>query len=100
MAKYKKKPVEIEAVQWQENGILSETPNWISVALAKNFPIGNSKPKKDEIGAIYRFADEIHISTLEGVMKATKGDYIIRGVEGELYPCKPNIFEKTYEAVE
>lgn len=41
-----------------------------------------------------------HISTLEGVMRADVGDWIIRGVKGERYPCKPDIFAATYEAVE
>ena len=41
----------------------------------------------------------LDIPTLEGVMKASPGDYIIRGVQGEFYPCKPNIFEDTYEVV-
>lgn len=41
----------------------------------------------------------MRIPTLEGVMIAREGDYIIRGIEGELYPCKPDIFEKTYERV-
>jgi hypothetical protein len=40
------------------------------------------------------------ISTLEGVMEASKGDWIIRGISGEIYPCKPDIFEATYEAIE
>ena len=89
MAKFKKKPVTIEAVQWK-NGKVSEVTEWISEALYKD-------PK--EVGAIMRFKDEIRIFTLEGHMTAIDGDYIIRGVEGELYPCKPEIFKKTYDAV-
>jgi hypothetical protein len=89
MAEFKKKPVTIEAVQWK-NGKVSEVTEWISEALYKN-------PK--EVGAIMRFKDEIRIFTLEGHMTATDGDYIIRGIEGELYPCKPEIFKKTYDAV-
>lgn len=42
----------------------------------------------------------INIDTLEGTMRADPGDFIIKGVNGEFYPCKPDIFEKTYEAVE
>lgn len=45
-------------------------------------------------------AQVIKIETLEGVMDASIGDWIIKGVNGEFYPCKPDIFEKTYEAVE
>ncbi len=43
--------------------------------------------------------DGLYITTLEGVMKAKKGDWIIRGINGEIYPCKPDIFDKTYEPV-
>jgi hypothetical protein len=48
----------------------------------------------------YRTNKEMIIHTLEGDMKAEAGDYIITGVEGEQYPCKPDIFKKTYEPVE
>ena len=44
-------------------------------------------------------SDGILINTLEGNMKASIGDFIIKGVQGEFYPCKPDIFEKTYEKV-
>lgn len=43
--------------------------------------------------------DHLDISTLEGVMRADIGDYIIRGVSGEIYPCKPDIFNKTYQKI-
>ena len=83
--KFIKKRVVIEAVHW--NGIkVSETPEWILEAL-------NS-------GVLVRFGDRVQVRTLEGVMTASPGDYIIKGVDGELYPCKPDIFEKTYEKVE
>lgn len=83
--KFIKKRVVIEAVHW--NGIkVSETPEWILEAL-------NSE-------VLVRFGDKVQVRTLEGVMTASPGDYIIRGVDGELYPCKPDIFEKTYEKVE
>lgn len=52
--------------------------------------------------AQYRVADEEHyvdIPTLEGVMRASRGDYVIKGVKGEFYPCKPDIFEASYERV-
>ena len=83
--KFVKKKVVIEAVHW--NGIeVSETPKWILEAL------------NNEV--LVYFGDKIQVRTLEGVMTASPGDYIIRGVDGELYPCKPDIFEKTYEKVE
>lgn len=81
--KYRKKPVEIEAVQWTGNNI-----NEI-IRLAEQ---GIRKFEFDN--------DFIYIDTLEGTMSAQKGDYIIKGVKGELYPCKPDIFEMTYERVE
>ena len=48
----------------------------------------------------YQTNKEIEIETLEGTMKANKGDWIIRGVKGELYPCKPDVFDMTYEKVD
>ena len=47
----------------------------------------------------YQTDKEMEIETLEGTMKANKGDWIIKGVKGELYPCKPDVFEMTYEKV-
>lgn len=47
----------------------------------------------------YKTEEEIEIKTLEGVMKANKGDWIIKGIKGELYPCKPDVFKMTYEKV-
>ena len=75
--KYRKKPVEIDAFPWTCGCNL---PDW-----------GRAKLTEHE-----KFA---HIDTLEGTMTATPGDFIIRGVEGEVYSCKPDIFEKTYERV-
>ena len=48
----------------------------------------------------YQTDEEIFIETLEGTMKANNGDWIIRGVKGELYPCKPDVFDMTYKKVE
>lgn len=48
----------------------------------------------------YQTDEEVYIETLEGVLKADKGDWIIKGVKGELYPCKPDVFKMTYEKVE
>lgn len=56
--------------------------------------------KKPVVIDAYQTDKEIDIETLEGVMHASVGDYIITGVNGEKYPCKPDIFEKTYEKVE
>lgn len=82
--KYKKKPVVIEAVKWNGDKI-SEVTDWISKALDR--------------GVIMRFGNEVKIHTLEGIMTASSGDYIIKGINGEIYPCKPDIFDKTYDIV-
>ena len=55
--------------------------------------------KKPIVIEAYQTKEEMDIETLEGVMHASVGDYIITGVNGEQYPCKPDIFEKTYEPV-
>ena len=55
--------------------------------------------KKPIIVEAYQTDEEIIIETLEGKMKANKGDYIIRGIKGELYPCRQDIFHETYEKV-
>lgn len=78
--RYRKKPVVIEA--WQ-NSDENEFPKWVAGA-----DVGR------EAGGV------ILINTLEGVMKAMPGDYIIKGIQGEVYPCKPDIFEATYEMVD
>lgn len=92
MSKYKKKPVEIEAELVSElldkfKHNFKELPKWVIEAY--------------ENTAINTITDnDFTIKTLEGNMKATKEDYLIKGVNGELYPCKIEIFKKTYEKVE
>lgn len=76
--KYRKKPVEIEAIKWNGDN-LKEVLDF-----SKDAYLG-----KDDC--------TLFIETLEGDMKASIGDYIIKGVNGEFYPCKPDIFEKTYD---
>ena len=83
MAKYRKKPVEVEAVQWT-----GKNPKQIADFFGR-WPF----PRK-------YVPTQVAIETLEGTMYASPGDYIIKGVNGEFYPCKPDIFEKTYERVE
>jgi hypothetical protein len=56
--------------------------------------------KKPIVIEAYQTDTEVIISTLEGKMKAHAGDYIITGIKGERYPCKPDVFEATYEPVE
>lgn len=80
---YKKKPIIIEAFRFGYD----EYPIW--------FNEEEYSREIDKYGKTCKF----YIKTLEGTMKANKGDYIIKGVNGELYPCKPDIFDKTYEEV-
>ena len=80
MPKYRKKPIVIDAIQPIVDGLKEK---WISDAI------------KDGVVTIRSYG--IVIKTLEGTMIADEIDYIIRGVNGEIYPCKANIFQKTYE---
>lgn len=90
MAQYRKKPVVVEAVQWNGNNF-----NEIE-SFTKSSVRHYSYYEKNEYG---ESKTTLVIPTLEGDMTATIGDYIIRGVQGEYYPCKPDIFEATYEQV-
>ena len=86
--KYRKKPVMIEAMKWTSG------PRGTKALLAWC-------PDASEIESIKTIAGPgIIIKTLEGNMRANPGDYIIKGVAGEFYPCKSDIFEQTYEEVE
>ncbi len=88
--KFRKKPVVIEAVQLRWD-TWSEMCDFANVGrLEEGHPQG-VELSDNRIG--------MNIPTLEGVMLASEGDWIIRGVKGELYPCKPDIFEATYEPV-
>lgn len=80
--KYRKKPVVIEAVRYT-----SESFNEVREFVGNDFPL-------------HRLGDfKLGINTLEGMMTANLGDWIIKGVKGEFYPCKPDIFEATYDLV-
>lgn len=84
MKKYRKKPVVIEAVQYDlEESNRSEIIQFI----------GAEEYSEDLI------EEGIEIKTLEGKMKVSPGDFVIKGIKGEFYPCKPDIFEATYEEV-
>jgi hypothetical protein len=78
--KYRKKPVVIEAIQWTNNN-LDEV---LEFAYERSIVVNG----------------ELFLETLEGRMKANVGDFLIKGIKGEVYPCKPDIFEATYERVE
>lgn len=92
--RYRKKPVVIEAVEWNGRNL---------------FEVRTFMGERVNFDGDWRVQDRFHelethsrlyglkIETLEGTMNADVGDYIIKGVHGEFYPCKPDIFEKTYE---
>ncbi len=80
--KFVKRPVEVEAVLW----------DGLHTSLEKIRGLGST------CRVLMRRDETLAIETLEGTMTATKGDWIVRGVQGEIYPCKPDIFEQTYEA--
>jgi len=88
--KYRKRPVIIDAFKWTGDFDQAEDPEWIVEAI-KAGKVSFQNPGTPNVSLI--------ISTLEGLHRADRGDYIIRGVKGELYPCKPDIFHLTYELV-
>lgn len=89
--KYRKKPVIIDAFQWTGGPDQKDDPEWIIKAIMDGDAwfenVGTPEVK-------------LMIRTLEGVHEASVGDYIIRGIAGEIYPCKPDIFAATYELAE
>lgn len=91
---YRKKPVVIEAFQMTEarRSNDSDWPIWLIKAWDTE-GVGGLSPDSDTDGKT------LVIGTLEGVHKVTPNDWIIQGIKGELYPCKPDIFEATYEEV-
>ena len=84
--KARKKPVEIEFIEY--DGFNSDK---VKDFVGENLTIG--------AGFEYQNWEKLGIKTLEGIMNVSIGDYIIKGVQGEFYPCKPDIFEQTYEIV-
>ena len=97
--KYRKKPIVVEAFQMtiERRWDNSEWPEWLNQAWQKNpgdagcLYISNHQDENDDY--------LLEIYTLEGIHLVCFGDFIIQGVKGELYPCKPDIFEETYEEV-
>lgn len=115
-SQWRKRPVVIDAMQWAWAGgpgetfedIRSRVTSWVADSLGLTIDdhgLWHGPARKNDIlGPIvppvvgvdpYLFS--LHIETLEGRMTAQPGDWIIRGVQGEFYPCKPDIFEQTYE---
>lgn len=93
--KYIKKPVQIEAIQLKEDNII-EVFNFLD---GTNYKETKSSEELEEFSKAMLEQGYIEIETLEGMMKASFGDYIIKGIKGEFYPCKPDIFQATYEEV-
>ena len=89
MGKYRKKPVVIEAWQWLGNGFQGTAPDWV---------LGFRDINNRQIRL--RQDNTLNVPTLEGDHVASIGDWLIRGIKGEVYPCKPDIFEATYDRVE
>jgi len=96
MPKFRKKPVVIEALQWHGDkdhrpmfDFLTGTVDQPMDAYGDNFYIDHTKVKGG-----------LMLKTLEGEHIASIGDWVIKGISGEFYPCKPDIFEKTYEPVD
>ena len=89
--KYRKKPVVIEAMQVEfgNNELTEAIMKWAG----SNVAFYNYDPEKNGFASA-------KVRTLEGTMYVSDGDFIIKGVNGEFYPCKPDIFEKTYEKEE
>lgn len=90
--KYRKKPIVIDAFQLNSRGLVGE--DWFWDAVTRNDIITYN------FGKFHLENAYCEIKTLEGIMRANTGDYIIRGINGEIYPCKSDIFEKTYELAE
>lgn len=86
--RFRKRPVEVEAVR------ITDDPADITAFLHQR--------EEDATDAVFQdpASGDLHIATLEGVMRARAGDWIVRGVRGELYPVRDDIFEATYEPVE
>ena len=93
--KYVKKPVEIEAIQLKEDNII-EVFDFLDET---NYKETKSAEELEDFSQMMLKQGYIEIETLEGMMIANFGDYIIKGIKGEFYPCKPNIFQATYEEV-
>lgn len=103
MPRYRKKPIVIEAKQFV-GGATNATPiiDWILEGdhTARWHEAEEAWVSEDGMQGHSASPEYLAINTLEGTMTADPGDWIIRGVKGEFYPCKPDIFEATYESVE
>lgn len=92
MGRYRKKPVVINAIQWNPFEMLIYD-------VLKFMGVDKSNMEEQGILSVGKYKGELIIKTLEGDMTVMEGDWIIKGIKGEHYPCKSDIFEATYEAV-
>ena len=95
MGKYRKKPVVIEAFQFTWKN-WSKMCNFLGKIISEDNPGRNVETFSDDCGEVGPYI-ELTIPTLEGDHTAKHGDYVIKGIKGEFYPCKPDIFKATYE---
>lgn len=95
MAQYKKKPIVIEAFQWTDGTDQTKDPEWF-IEKIRSGDVTFDRSHFNRPGGILV---KMKIQTLEGIMSASPGDWIIKGVKGEIYPCKPDIFGMTYKEV-
>lgn len=94
--KYRKKPVEIEAMQWDGTAkTATEIIDWIATYGGTAVFWCEVEPCSDTAEG-----HGLQIRTLEGAIAASPGDFVIRGVQNEFYPCKPDIFAATYDEVQ
>ena len=93
--RYIKKPVQIEAIQLKKDNII-EVFDFLDGA---NYKETKSTEELEDFSQMILKQGYIEIITLEGMMKGSFGDYIIKAIKGEFYPCKPDIFQATYEEV-
>lgn len=100
--KYRKLPVEVDAFKWTGGPDQTDDPEWIIQAIREGKVRFNPATKGTEMKygkPVEATGPQMVIETLEGTVIANVGDYVILGTKGEIYPCKPDIFESIYEEV-
>lgn len=98
MAKFRKKPVVVEAVQWPVTD--ATRPDWlpdITLEVPTMMDITWAQMPPGKLWLCAEFPECVYIGTMEGAHRCEPRDWIIRDIKGELYPCKPDIFAATYE---
>ena len=91
---YRKRPVAVQAVRFTLEDLEERCPAWLKEDLKEGIVF-----YRFDIVGDHDWKMEWFVKTLEGEHKITPGDYLIRGIKGELYPCKPDIFKETYDSV-